>query len=623
MRRAAAVVAVASALWAARLAFVGGVTSDIAGLTIRSNDPIRPVEVTVVAIVVYMLTGGSPTLLSAWRRGKRLLGALPVADRFVSSRGAALVLAAAVFTTGATYVTTVAGGSDASGYVSQADRWLTGTLKPPQPWVASVPWPDAAWSFTPLGYAPIQTVPPFAQAPTYSPGLPLMMAGAKALGGQAAMFLVVPLCGAVLVVATFGAGLRISGPTVGLIAAWMVATSPIVFFMLALPYSDVPAGAAWIAAFFFLLGEGIWPVVLSGLCSGLAILIRPNIIFLAPILALWFLIRPIPGGQGSFARRVRDGLLYAVSVAPAVLFLMLLYRYLYGSPFVSGYSGVSDMFSRAHVLPNIRRYFSWAMDVQATFTIVGLAGLVLPWIWSSGRARRAMAIGALVVASLAAEYFAFLVFSDWTPLRLFIPAWPFLALGFAGVAAWLLDRRLQVIRLAAAAAVVILGVVGIKRADQKYAFDLWYGNRRYVAGAIIVRDLSPANSAVFSMEHSGSLRYYSGRMPVRYDMFEADTIDRSLQWLADHGVHSYAVLDHYEVGEFRKRFAHAKVLDAIKVPVVVYHAYNDSGTVYVFDLTTPPPADVPTKVIDEADPGRWRNWAPGPTPTLVFRGGGS
>ena len=622
-RRAAAVLAVGSALWTLNLALFGGVTFNLGGLTIRSNNPIRSCEVAVVALVVFMLTGGTPVLVRAWRWLLRVLGSVSAAGRFASSRWAALLLSAAVFATGITYMTTVGAGSDGSGYVSQADRWLNGTLKPPQPWVASVPWTNAAWSFTPLGYTPIQTVSPFAQSPTYSPGLPLMMAAAKAIGGQAALFLIVPLCAAVLVLATYGTGVRIGGPTIGIIAAWMVATSPIVLFILALPYSDVPAGAAWIAAFFFLLGEGVWPLVLAALCSGLAILIRPNIVFLAPVLALWFLIRPTTAGARSVGQRIGDALLYAAAVTPAILILMSVYRYLYGSPFVSGYGRFSDLLALKHVMPNLRQYFTWVMDVQPTFTIVGLIGLAMPWIWQSIFARRAMAIAALVVASLAVEYCAYLVFSDWTSLRFFIPAWPFLALGFGGVAAWLLERRSRAISFATAAAVIALGVLGIRRADQLYAFDLWYGNRRYVAAAAIVRDLAPLNSAVFSMEHSGAVRYYAGRVPIRYDMFEADTIDPSIQWLADNGVQSYAVLDNWEVDEFRKRFGPAKVVKALEVPVAIYHAYQNSGTVYVYDLTAPPTPGTAPKVITEVDPGRWRNWPPGPTPTLAFHRGPS
>lgn len=622
IRKMAVTLAALCVLWAARLALVGGVTFNLAGLTIRSNDPTRPLEVAMMAVVVYAMTGGWVVLARAWRAMLHLLSVLHVADR-IASRGAAIVLSAGMLALGLTFMTTVAAGSDASGYVSEADRWLSGPLKPPQPWVGSVPWANAAWSFTPLGYVPIQTVPPFAQAPTYSPGLPLMMAGAKAIGGHAALFWVVPLCAAVLVLATYGVGLRIGGSTVGIIAAWMVATSPIICFIMALPYSDVPAGAAWTAAFFFLLGEGAWPLVAAGLCSGLAILIRPNIAFLAPILGLWLLVRPAATGQRSLRRRLIDGLVFGISVVPGVLVLMSIYRYLYGSPLVSGYGGFSYMFARENILPNVRFYLSQMIDVQATFTVVGVAGLVLPGIWRSTFARRAMWIGALLVAALAGEYFAFLVFADWTSLRFFIAAWPVLAIAFGGVTARLIERGPQGIGLVAAAAVIFLGVLGLRRADQLAAFDLWHGNRRYVAGAMIVHDLAPPNSAVFCMEHSGAVRYYSGLMPVRYDMFEAGAIDSSVQWLADSGVHSYAVLDDWEVPKVRERFAGANVAHALDVPVVIYHAYQNAGIVYVYDLTTPPAAGAPPKVINEVDPGRWRNWPPGPTPTLVFRRGGS
>ena len=66
----------------------------------------------------------------------------------------ALLIAAAVVAAGVHWNSNTAGGSDSYGYVSQADLWLKGDLTVEQPWVASIPWPDAGRSFAPLGYMP-------------------------------------------------------------------------------------------------------------------------------------------------------------------------------------------------------------------------------------------------------------------------------------------------------------------------------------------------------------------------------------------------------------------------------------------------------------------------------------
>jgi hypothetical protein len=56
------------------------------------------------------------------------------------------------------------------------------------------------------------------------------------------------------------------------------------------------------------------------------------------------------------------------------------------------------------------------------------------------------------------------------------------------------------------------------------------------------------------MQHSGSLRFYSGRMPLRYDYLDERWLDRTVEWLSARGVHSYALLDEAEVEVWRTHF---------------------------------------------------------------------
>ena len=65
--------------------------------------------------------------------------------------------------------------------------------------------------------------------PSYAPGLPLMMAAALVFGA-CGPFLVVPLCAALVVWLAFLLGRRTGGPWAGILAALLVATSPIVLF---------------------------------------------------------------------------------------------------------------------------------------------------------------------------------------------------------------------------------------------------------------------------------------------------------------------------------------------------------------------------------------------------------
>ena len=192
-RTASLIVAAFGLAWMMLLITTGGFDTEILGLRVRSRDPFRPLFLAAIGLTVYVVSAGA----AAYRRWVDL--ALRQDERLVVAAFAAITLGL-----GVAYSTTVAGGADAYGYVSQADRWLRGSLKVEQPWSAELPWPSRRWSASPLGYRPIDDEAFWQLVPIYSPGLPLMMAAAKTVGGHAAVFWIVPLCGALLVIATYG-----------------------------------------------------------------------------------------------------------------------------------------------------------------------------------------------------------------------------------------------------------------------------------------------------------------------------------------------------------------------------------------------------------------------------------
>src|SRR5262249_33750080 len=101
-----------------------------------------------------------------------------------------------------------------------------------------------------------------------------------------------------LVLATFGIGRRLGDDLIGLIGAWLVATSPVVLFMSVAPMTDVPVAAVWAAAFYWLLGTTATTATAAGFLSALAVLVRPNLAPLAGILALRFVLRCAVGTVG-------------------------------------------------------------------------------------------------------------------------------------------------------------------------------------------------------------------------------------------------------------------------------------------------------------------------------------
>jgi asparagine N-glycosylation enzyme membrane subunit Stt3 len=157
------------------------------------------------------------------------------------------LIALAVTAASITYGPRAVGGADEYGYVSQADLWLDGKLTIDQSFVRQTPWHYAEWHFAPLGYRP-HPLDRGLLVPAYSPGLPILLALAKAIGGQDALFFVVPLSAGLLILGTYRLGVRLGARRAGAIAAWFVATSPVVLFMSTSTMSDVPVAAAWTAA---------------------------------------------------------------------------------------------------------------------------------------------------------------------------------------------------------------------------------------------------------------------------------------------------------------------------------------------------------------------------------------
>ena len=127
--------------------------------------------------------------------------------------------------------------------------------------------------------------------PIVGPGLPLLMAAMKGVAGHAALFLVVPSLPVLLIWATFAIGRQLGSASLGLSAAWLLATSPAFLTMSKEPMSDVPAAAFWALATWKVLDDSRFSKALAGLAAAMAILIRPNLVPLAAVLGVWMLAR--------------------------------------------------------------------------------------------------------------------------------------------------------------------------------------------------------------------------------------------------------------------------------------------------------------------------------------------
>jgi 4-amino-4-deoxy-L-arabinose transferase-like glycosyltransferase len=410
------------------------------------------------------------------------------------------------------------------------------------------------------------------------------MALAKRAGGEAGVFWVVPLSAGFMVLATYGLGRRLASARVGLVAAWFLATSPVFLYMLMWPMSDVPVAAAWTVTFVLLLGHSKWHSIGAGAACAIAVTIRPNLApwILAPV--LWYSVLVWREGRGERRRAMWQLARFSVSAAAGPIAIGAIFAYLYGSPFQSGYGDVSGMFSRSHIIPNLRNYATWFIDTQTPIAVLGLLALFVPLrsVWPQAPALTFMPLLGVFVLGLLGYYSAYLVFDTWWFLRFLLPVWPLVMVGLASVA--LAATRLRVPWLTAAIVIGVglLGLRGLRVSSERFAFDLWEGERRYIAAATNTRALTPDNSVVFSLLHSGSARFYGGRVTLRFDELDRSWLDRSVEWLSERGVQAYLLVDDLEITQFRERFAGQATLARLDgAPVFTYAG---SQRVFLYNL---------------------------------------
>jgi hypothetical protein len=543
----------------------GGIRTDIFGLRLRATDPLRPIWIGVACI------------------GARLLGlralALDAEVHVLRSLFRAPVIAAAlaVLITAVGFGTNygVGGGSDSYGYVSEADLWLDGDLTVKQDWLRDAPWPHALLSAAPLGYRPATTG--LAIVPVYPPGLPLLLAGGKVLFGPCGIVVVIATMAGLLVAATYGIGRRLASPQVGAAAAWLVATCPVVLFMMASPMSDVPAAALAALTMYGCVRPSRTSAFLAGLSMALVILIRPNLAPLVAFIGFWLLVmdRQTP----TWRARIERCAVFGAGVAPGAVGMAMFNSTLYGSASASGYGDLGGFFSASYILPNIRNYSQWLFESQTPVVALGLLALFAPARWVAKTHRVASASLLLMMAAgLTAIYLPYMVFDQWWYLRFFLPAWPALAIGTA----WLCTNdtgraygRSGILML------LIVGGWGLHFAQSNAAFRVGWGDLRYVSAAHAVGEMTPPGSVILSMQHSGSVSYYGGRRSLRYDQIERHRLDDVVHWLKAKGYGVYILVEEWEVEHFRARFKD-RTYGALADETLVFR--QDVGTrVLLFD----------------------------------------
>ena len=617
-------IALAGLIWAALLWFTGGFQTRVAGLSITAHEPLRPLLFAAIALSFFILAGGDVSSMSRLaldtpRAGRTFFSRVwrhaPSADR------TAWLLSVALFAVSVVWGTKAVGGSDSWGYMSEAHGFLNGQVRVAQPFVKDVPWPGRWWTFTPLAYKPISVYHDVTEAdegtivPFYSPGLPLLMAGAHLIGGYQAMFFVVPLLSAALVIGTYRIGLHLTSRPAALLGAWLTAISPCVMFMMMSTMTDVPVAGAFAVGFWLMLDGGAWKAFGAGLSTAVAIAIRPNFAPIAAIMGLYYLAKVFD------AKTRREGLLhgaiFSLAVLPGPLFVALVNNQLYGSPTMSGYGALDQFFALDHVWPNLQRYPAWLAEAQTPIAWIGLAAVFLPirWIWNGPRRVSALVIAALTVAFVWGLYLIYDVYDAWWFSRFILTSWPFIMLGTASVAVAIARLERRAIRPLIVLVMAIVSVYQLRFAVHANTFNLWAGERRFVVAAKMARRLTPRNSVIISGQHSGSLRFYAGRMTMHYSPMVSDGLDSTVAWLNAHGARPYLMIEDWEVPVVREQFAGQRTLAMLDHPIAKYY---DPGTLYLYDLAAESPETVKTEVVTGTYPGFWAATPAPRPPSLVF-----
>lgn len=534
-----------------------GFRYDILGIRISVNNPVRPVILSLVLAAAGTRLAGLERAGMVFGPWQRTLGkyAAVIAAVF------AILIGILTFQRGAH----VAGGADASGYVSQSKLWLRGSLRMPTPLSHEITLSNGQYAFTPLGYRPSGTLG--TAVPGYPAGLPLLMAAAHVAGGDGAEYAVVPVCAATLVFVTFLLGRRIGGAVAGLIAAAAIGTAPTFLFQAMQPMSDVPASLFWTLAILLLTFDELGLTFAAGAAAAVASMVRPNLFALAPMLlaaALWWL-KP--------HQRAARVVLFAAPLSAAAAFVILLQRSLYGSATTTGYGSLPNLFSLDHVAANLQTYPYWLVSTQSVFVLLALLGPVAiqrgrvdPTI-DRATAERVTWSGIMVFAALLGFYLLYLVFDTWVYLRFLLPALPWFLVLFAIAVVSMCRYAPEPIQgVALVFALVVVAGWGMERTRNLGAFRVGAIEERHFEAAQFARALRSAPVFV-TLQHSGSLNYYASAPVLRWDWIGPTELDRAIAELSAKGRQSYAVLDDWEEAQFRDRFPATRAVQQLEHPV--------------------------------------------------------
>jgi Dolichyl-phosphate-mannose-protein mannosyltransferase len=394
------------------------------------------------------------------------------------------------------------------------------------------------------------------------------MAPFRLLGGEFATYLVVPLFGAIAVLATYYSGARLHSRHAGLAAAVLIATSPILLFQLVQPMSDVPATAWWALALLFAMLPAPNAPLAAGVAAGFAILTRPNLAPLTVVIALatmnfprvrWSVAQSSSDGQVPVERRLRpDRLLrFAAGITPAIAALLLIQWRLFASPLASGYGALSDLYSLRNITPNVagysRRLTESEMPALLTMFAAAVGLTVTRPVPGTPHLKRAVVLATLAFAIVGLSYLPYGVFAEWSYLRFLLPAFPLLFVAIGALLTAALVRLPTPIRLPLLlCTLAAVGAFNVLRAEHEQAFNMRRYESRYRQAGRYLASALPPRAVIVAVQQSGSARYYTSRPVLRWDWLDVD-LDTAIAALRARGWHPVFAIEDWERPDLMKK----------------------------------------------------------------------
>jgi hypothetical protein len=206
------------------------------------------------------------------------------------------------------------------------------------------------------------------------------------------------------------------------VAALLIAATPVTLAPAIVPFSDVPAAAFWAIAWVMITRPGMGAAIAAGCATALAVMIRTHLAPLAAVLAAALLF------SRTDARRDSSVSLLGLCASIGPVMVWWSQAVLYGHPFQSEYEATVDYFFSVDRIPANAVLYPRLLVALHSWLIVG-AVVTVPLAIRHARRDAARYEGAVValtaVGLIAVNYplhLAYLTYEGWYWLRFLLPA---------------------------------------------------------------------------------------------------------------------------------------------------------------------------------------------------------